>query len=115
MNAPRPLRRFRWLISGSPDRYARPMRAVLGLLAIAFVGCQTYQDDLSRAQHEFEHNEHEHALAILPEKLGAAARIESVCGVHLHWLAGVRALPVVSLEGARPVYLFHRRPVHVNA
>jgi hypothetical protein len=41
------------------------MRACLGFLAVMFVGCQTYQDDLTRAQRAFEQNQHEHALAIL--------------------------------------------------
>jgi hypothetical protein len=44
------------------------MRALLGLLvvlAVLAVGCQTYQDDLTRSQRAFEQNEHEHALAIL--------------------------------------------------
>jgi len=41
------------------------MRAPLVLLALAFVGCQTYQDDLTRAQRAFEQNQHERALAIL--------------------------------------------------
>src|SRR5580692_4143667 len=35
------------------------------MLVASSVGCQTYQDDLTRAQRAFEQNEHEHALAIL--------------------------------------------------
>jgi hypothetical protein len=44
------------------------MRAAFGVLAVlawSAVGCQTYQDDLTRSQRAFEQNEHEHALAIL--------------------------------------------------
>jgi hypothetical protein len=35
------------------------------VLALIGMGCQTYQDDLTRSQRAFEQNEHEHALAIL--------------------------------------------------
>src|SRR5271170_5777584 len=41
------------------------MRALLGLVVVLAVGCQTYQDDLTRSQRAFEQNDHEHALAIL--------------------------------------------------
>jgi hypothetical protein len=34
-------------------------------IALVVAGCQTYQDDLTRAQRAFEQNQHEHALAIL--------------------------------------------------
>jgi hypothetical protein len=47
--------------------YPATMRACLGALAVlvVFAGCQTYQDDLTRAQRAFEQNQHERALAIL--------------------------------------------------
>jgi hypothetical protein len=51
------------------------MRACLGLLAVVFVGCQTYQDDLTRAQRAFEQNQHEHALAILRQLEPDTARL----------------------------------------
>jgi len=41
------------------------MRVWLLVLAVVFMGCATYQDDLTRAQRAFEQNQHEHALAIL--------------------------------------------------
>jgi hypothetical protein len=44
------------------------MRVLFGALAglvLTVIGCQTYQDDLTRSQRAFEQNEHEHALAIL--------------------------------------------------
>ena len=52
------------------------MRACLGLLAVVVsVGCQTYQDDLTRAQRAFEQNQHEHALAILRQLEPDTARL----------------------------------------
>jgi hypothetical protein len=44
------------------------MRSFFGALAVLVMsglGCQTYQDDLTRSQRAFQQNEHEHALAIL--------------------------------------------------
>jgi hypothetical protein len=46
------------------------MRVLIGSLVglvvvMSGVGCQTYQDDLTRSQRAFEQNEHEHALAIM--------------------------------------------------
>ena len=51
------------------------MRAWLVALAMVFVGCQTYQDDLTRAQRAFEQNQHERALAILRQLEPDTARL----------------------------------------